>query len=443
MYRLKQIILLIGDAFFYVAALIVSVLLRSRTNIPHEFFALLPHFLLLFIPIALINFITGLYDVGLFRHPSLYKKTVLSGSVAFIIGMAYFYLFPVQSIAPKTILFVSIILSFGLFLGWRLMHRRFLSTAFGQLKTVFIGESAAMDELAGLMKRNPALGYSVIGWIGKTDTSLSAIIAAGITPDLVVIAPSAERDTALINELYAHVFKQFSTRPLADVYETVVRRLPPFTFSESWFLTHLNEQRSKAYDRFRILVDYAGALVLSIIFLITLPFIALAIRLDSRGPVFFRQKRVGRNNTFFTLYKYRSMKALTADGSAEMNGPQFTAVNDDRITRVGRVLRKFRLDELPQILNVLKAEMALIGPRPERPEFTEKLTAIIPFYPLRHLVKPGFTGWAQVQESYYGTIDENLRKLEYDLYYVKNRGPLLDLAILLRTVGIVLGMKGR
>jgi lipopolysaccharide/colanic/teichoic acid biosynthesis glycosyltransferase len=137
------------------------------------------------------------------------------------------------------------------------------------------------------------------------------------------------------------------------------------------------------------------------------------------------------------------MKALTADGSAEVNGPQFTTLNDNRITRVGRILRKFRLDELPQVINVFKGEMALIGPRPERPEFTKQLTEKIPFYPLRHLVKPGFTGWAQVQQSYYGTIDENLLKLEYDLYYVKNRGPLLDLAIILRTVGIVVGMKGR
>jgi lipopolysaccharide/colanic/teichoic acid biosynthesis glycosyltransferase len=227
------------------------------------------------------------------------------------------------------------------------------------------------------------------------------------------------------------------------MYEQIMRKIPPFTFSESWFLVQLNEQRGKTYDRFRILIDYISALFLGSILCVSMPFVALAIKLDSPGPVFFKQQRVGRNNNLFTLYKFRSMKALTADGSAELNGPQFTSLNDNRITRVGKILRKFRLDELPQIINVFKGEMALIGPRPERPEFTKQLTEKIPFYPLRHLVKPGFTGWAQVQQSYYDTIDENLIKLEYDLYYVKNRGPLLDLAIILRTVGIVVGMKGR
>lgn len=448
MYRLKQAILFIGDAILYAGALFLSVAGRSRTNVPGEFFILLPHFIFLFAPITLVNFITGLYDIGQFKYRTLYKKIVTAAVVALLGGIIYFYLYPTQSVAPKTILISTVFGTFVLLLAWRFVHRRFLSTTFGQLKTLLIGSDTAMDELAQTIQKNPALGYSLIGWIHTAGNScpnetVSSLIAEGKIPDVVVIAPSAERNIPLINDLYTHVFRQFSSRPLADVYETVLRRLPPFTFSESWFLTHLNEQRAKAYDRFRILADYAGAFFLSLVFIITFPFVSLAIRFDSPGPIFFRQKRVGRNNTLFILYKYRSMKALTPDGSAELNGPQFTTLHDERITRVGKILRKFRLDELPQVLNVLKGEMALIGPRPERPEFTNKLNTIMPFYALRHLVKPGFTGWAQVQQSYYGTIDENLLKLEYDLFYVKNRGPLLDLAILLRTVGIVIGMKGR
>ena len=137
------------------------------------------------------------------------------------------------------------------------------------------------------------------------------------------------------------------------------------------------------------------------------------------------------------------MKSLGRDGSAETNGPQFASVNDMRITIFGKLLRKTRLDEVPQFINILKGEMSIIGPRPERPEFVEQLTAAMPFYNLRHLVKPGLTGWAQLQNSYYGTVEENLRKLEYDLYYVKNRNLILDIAIILRTFNILGRMTGR
>jgi lipopolysaccharide/colanic/teichoic acid biosynthesis glycosyltransferase len=137
------------------------------------------------------------------------------------------------------------------------------------------------------------------------------------------------------------------------------------------------------------------------------------------------------------------MKVLSADGSAETAGAEYASENDIRITSVGKLLRKTRLDELPQVINILRGEMSFIGPRPERPEFVQKLTAAMPFYSLRHLVKPGLTGWAQIHKGYYGTIDENLQKLEYDLFYIKNRGPLIDLAITLRTINIVLRMKGR
>jgi lipopolysaccharide/colanic/teichoic acid biosynthesis glycosyltransferase len=230
---------------------------------------------------------------------------------------------------------------------------------------------------------------------------------------------------------------------LAEFYERIMERIPPFTFSESWFLTNLREQQKKMYDRFRILIDYVTAALLSIVGLVTLPFVALLIKSTSRGPVFYHQLRIGQHGRTFRIYKYRTMKVLSADGSAETAGAEYASENDIRITSVGKLLRKTRLDELPQVINILRGEMSFIGPRPERPEFVQKLTAAMPFYSLRHLVKPGLTGWAQIHKGYYGTIDENLQKLEYDLFYIKNRGPLIDLAITLRTINIVLRMKGR
>lgn len=197
------------------------------------------------------------------------------------------------------------------------------------------------------------------------------------------------------------------------------------------------------YDRFRLLADYLAAIIIGIFFIITFPFVATAIKLNSKGSIFFRQARVGRNGKIFLIYKYRTMKSLNADGSAETNGPQYASEKDSRITTVGKFLRATRLDEIPQFINIFKNEMGLIGPRPERPEFVQKLTELMPFYPLRHLVKPGLSGWAQLQRGYYGTLDENLGKLEYDLFYIKNRGPLLDIAIVLKTFSVILGMIGR
>ena len=208
-------------------------------------------------------------------------------------------------------------------------------------------------------------------------------------------------------------------------------------------MANLREQQKKIYDRFKIMIDYALAVILGLFFIVTAPFVALAIKINSKGPVFFKQDRVGRQGTIFTVFKYRTMKALNADGGAEMQGPQFASDKDSRITAVGNFLRKTRLDEIPQFWNILKGEMSFIGPRPERPEFVSQLTEKMPYYALRHLIKPGLTGWAQVHKSYYGTFEENLRKLEYDFFYIKNRGLALDISIILRTVNTILRLAGR
>jgi sugar transferase (PEP-CTERM system associated) len=165
---------------------------------------------------------------------------------------------------------------------------------------------------------------------------------------------------------------------------------------------------------------------------------AVCIVLESKGPVFYRQERVGQDGKTFWVLKFRSMRC-----DAEKNGtPQWASAKDDRVTRVGSIIRRFRLDEFPQLLNVLKGEMSLVGPRPERPYFVRQLTAKIPFYALRHTVKPGVTGWAQVRYQYGASAEDSLQKLQYDLYYVKNRSLALDIVVLFQTVGVVLSGKG-
>ncbi|MBN1966751.1 MAG: sugar transferase, partial [Anaerolineae bacterium] len=174
-------------------------------------------------------------------------------------------------------------------------------------------------------------------------------------------------------------------------------------------------------------------------FAVLLPLIMLAMRLDSPGPVFFTQKRVGKGGKVFSVLKLRSM---IPDAERE-SGPQWAIDHDPRITRVGKVLRKTRLDEVPQLLNVLRGEMSLIGPRPERPEFVDELSEKIPFYRTRHVVKPGITGWAQVRYHYGSSEEDALIKLQYDLYYIRHHSLALDLLIMLRTVGKMLSFQGR
>jgi exopolysaccharide biosynthesis polyprenyl glycosylphosphotransferase len=184
--------------------------------------------------------------------------------------------------------------------------------------------------------------------------------------------------------------------------------------------------------------DLAVVVVLVIAALPVIMFTALLIALESPGTVIYRQKRVGRGGKAFTLLKFRSM---TMD--AEKDGKAaWAAVNDARITRIGRFIRRTRIDELPQLINVLRGEMSLVGPRPERPEFVTMLSEQIPFYAVRHSVKPGITGWAQVRHCYVSTVDDTVKKLEYDIYYVKNNSLLLDLLILLETVRVVLLGEG-
>jgi len=184
-------------------------------------------------------------------------------------------------------------------------------------------------------------------------------------------------------------------------------------------------------------IDVLASLFGAVLFLPLYLFIALAIKLDSRGPVFYKQERVGQDGRLFSLIKFRSM---TVD--AEKDGPVWAVVNDQRVTRVGRWIRKLRLDEIPQLINVLRGEMSLVGPRPERPFFVRKLEKKIPFYSHRHAVKPGITGWAQILYPYGATQEDAQEKLKYDLYYIKHLSPIMDLRIIAETAKIVLFGRG-
>lgn len=458
MYRVKQIILIVGDLVLLYLSLILALAIRYQEVPKNELEALIPPMNFLFAVAPVILFISGAYDLVKIKNTwNFYKKILFSGVAWLVLGALYFYLNPELKITPKTILLLNTIAGFCLITCWRYLHNRFTTQFIKKTNVIFLGVTPETIDVCTLLEQEPERGYAVLGIYTVSNAQLPAHLekytlknneefSAKITQqkiELIVIAPGLSNEDELLSVVYKNLFNQIELINLAEFYETVMQRIPPFTFSESWFLTNLHEQQKKAYDRFRILTDYLTAALLGIICLVTLPLIALAIKVTSHGPVFFKQERTGRNGKSFRMYKYRTMKVLSANGSAEIAGAEYAAENDTRITGIGKLLRKTRLDELPQVINILRGEMSFIGPRPERPEFVHELTKAMPFYNLRHLVKPGLTGWAQIHKGYYGTLEENLKKLEYDLYYIKNRGPLLDIAIALRTINIVLRMKGR
>jgi exopolysaccharide biosynthesis polyprenyl glycosylphosphotransferase len=256
-----------------------------------------------------------------------------------------------------------------------------------------------------------------------------------IKPDLLVVTPEAEKDARQIPVLLESRLRGVQVMNFVELYQSLHGRIPVEYVSETWFLDSetLGFSEKTALMRAKRMID---VLLSTLLLILTLPFwpiIAAMIKINSRGPVFYRQARVGLNEETFSLYKFRSMFH-----KAEKNGAVWAGTNDWRITFVGRMLRVLHADELPQLLNVLKGDMSLVGPRPERPEFIGELKSRIPFYALRHVMKPGLTGWAQVNFPYASSLETSREKLEYDLFYISRANLLLDVKILARTAKAVL-----
>ncbi len=254
-----------------------------------------------------------------------------------------------------------------------------------------------------------------------------AVIAVGAAATTGVIAPAVLRDwrnDALLRDAAANPEAEYG----ADFGVVDIETTPGREIADA--AARMNAPSATITKR---VLDIVCSLGLLAFFAPLLTLTALAIKLNSRGPILYRQKRVGYGGKEFELFKFRSMIS-----NAEVNGPQYAAVDDTRITAVGRIIRKFRIDEIPQAINVLRGEMSFVGPRPERPEFVRELETQIPLYQCRHLIKPGITGWAQVKYEYAASVDGARNKLRYDLYYIRNFSPFFDILILLMTVRVAL-----
>lgn len=366
------------------------------------------------------------------------KKTLKSVVVACILSALYFYLYPRIDIAPKTNLIIFALSSLTAFLVWRRLAYWLLSSKNWQNKLVILGYDGKIEALVAQLKNKPGLGYqSVMIFKDPSDLITNQEQIKGENIRLIVLNDNIEMNQALQATLLKLLEYKISFLSYPDFYEQINAKIPVEVIKSDWFLDNLKEGEKNYFDAFKNLSDRVMAAILFITSLILWPFLALIIKLESKGPIIFKQTRTGKNGKQFKLYKFRSMRV-------EGNSGEMTKENDDRITKFGRFMRKTRLDEIPQLINIIKGNMSFIGPRPERPELIADLSKLIPFYNTRLIIKPGLSGWDQISGQYHSpSPQDTMAKLQNDLYYIKHRSIYLDLSIILKTMATVLARKGR
>ncbi len=450
--KVKRLLLVAGDYAVFSAALLLTLLFRNGGLDQYNLQIHALPFAILGLIWLVSFYIVGLYNLSLTRDTLTFFRTFLEGMVVNLaLALGFFYLFPFFGIAPRTNLILDFVLILLLGYAWRLAFNKLIAPALFRNRILFIGHANDAQRLNTLLDSS-ALGFELVAvaetapgtrfddgritWHVSVDLIDQILKERGI--HTIVMGHKPDDIPGLRDSLYKTLFTPVTLVDRATLEETVTGRVPLEYVSQTWFLEHLRENEKAWYDAVKRICDIILSLPIGLFTLVVLPFLAILIKLTSPGPVFYSQIRIGKHGKPFRILKLRTMKR-----DAESSGkPQFATVDDPRITKVGKFLRSARLDELPQIWNVLRGDLSLIGPRPERPEFVEELTRQMPYYGLRHLTRPGLTGWAQVNFPYASTFEDNLKKLQYDLYYIKNRSPLLDVAILLKTIGIVLRRKG-
>ena len=422
-------------------ALVITLFIRYSDKFGEQYKIHLLPFLFIFFLWLLVFYITNLYDTNSLRNNLYFYSNLLRAIIfASVISVVFFYVIPIFRITPKTNLVVFTAAFSGIAVASRTLFNKASEKSYKK-PLLIVGLNPQTLELAKFVEENPQLEYELKYVLDLAKEGIKNIDQI-IKPEkinTVVIAPEAYQITEIVDMFYRSLENRVTFRNLSSFYEELTNRVPLGAINQIWFLENLSEGSKKTYEELKRFFDFIFALILGTIFLPFIPSIALLVRMGSPGPVFYKQKRVGQNGKHFEIIKFRTMKR---DAEKE-TGAVWAEENDPRIIFIGRLLRKTRVDELPQLWNILKGEMSFVGPRAERPEFHEKLKVSIPFYEERYIIKPGLSGWAQINYRYGSSIADAVEKLQYDLYYIKNRSLILDLGIILKTINTALRQAGR
>jgi exopolysaccharide biosynthesis polyprenyl glycosylphosphotransferase len=436
--RSKALLLLFVDIFILLAALFLVIYARRLGNPDPNY--LLQHYELfsyIFPFWILMYFIEGLYTLKTYNPANLPVSLLRGTAFSVVISIVITYLLHMQleKITPKTNLVLVAVVSLPLLFWWRTSFFKYFSKEQRLRNTFIIGSQETINLVKHEISRKPYLGYRIVA----TCTADESGPEIPKDVQLIAIERHMPREHALYQKVFNLLGSGIEVMDLAKFAEQISGKIPIKAIDESWFIEYCGYQSSRSNDIIKSIIDSTVAVILMIL-LIPVAIVVLPILLIVHGrPIFFKQLRTGLNNKPFTLYKLRTMII-----NAEKDGAQWAKPGDVRITPLGNVLRKTRLDELPQLINILKGEMSLVGPRPERPEIIERqLASHIPYYALRHLVKPGVTGWAQVTFRYGFSQEDSKEKLQYDLFYVKNRSIWLDILVIIKTIKTVLTGAGQ
>ncbi len=418
----RKLLLLIGDIGTLLVSFYLTIVIGywgsfSVHNIETHIFP----FSIMYLAWILILFIFNLYDYSSIK-PTIgnIRNISIALIVSAAVGAIFFYAFTMFGISPKMNLLINIVVFGFLFVGWRRAFFSIFSKHFRK-DILILGENEKSQALAHAINSNPHIGYHFMGFI--EDVSDTDRIEATGT---VVVAKEFQLDTKDIHHLMA---TNTEIMNIVEAYERIFLKVPIEFINEDWFVKNIKNSRKTFYYSLKRFLDIVISFA---VFCVALPFmilIALGIKLEDGRGVFYKQKRVGLYNKPFYLYKFQ-----TYIENAEQNGAEWSQKDDPRITRLGKLLRYTHLDELPQIWNVVRGDISLVGPRPERPEFVLPLEKEIPYFDLRHVIKPGVTGWAQVKFKYAGSVLESYQKFEYDMYYAKNQNLFMDFGIIFRTI---------
>lgn len=387
-----------------------------------------------------------LYDSAQFdaKGEMYFRLFLVPGLFALFLAVVG-YFFPYVLPGNNASLIALVLLTMGL-VGWRAAYGWLVQQRFMQEKVYILGTGERAQRLVLGLRQRKELGIDVIGWSGNVEGALTREsfaahlmeMAAAHHVHRVIVAMPDRRGTFPVQELLQLRLNGARIEEATSWLEKISGRIEVEQLYPSWLIFADGFRFSSSFNLMRRALSTLMAFTLLIVVLPLLPFVILAIKLDSKGPVLYRQKRVGRAGHNFYCYKFRTMRQ---DAEAD-TGPTWADDGDPRITRVGKFLRTSRIDEIPQLWCVFKGDMAFVGPRPERPEFVEWLSKEIPYYGVRHAVRPGITGWAQVRYKYGNTVEDAKEKLQYDLFYIKNASLGLDILIMFQTIKIVLLGRG-
>mgnify|MGYP003582714395 FL=1 len=406
--------------------------------------------------LLLLGGVFEMYNLQVAGHPfQILKSILLTTSVTVLLYLLTPFLSPQLPKSRLQLLVFYGTIFFALYL-WRIVYVKFLASNRFVQNVILICDKGQLEQLViDLEEADPY--YRIIGYV-NSDKETKEEIAYKLKKEIPVdqlskfvirfgvseIVVASQKTDGITTELYQQLLHLLesgkSIREYVHVYENKTQRIPVHQIAEDFYrffpFSRNNQNKLYLYQVrfFELLFSITGIAIGALM----VPFLVVANWFWNRGPLFYTQERVGKDGALFKIYKFRSMVE-----NAESNGAVFSKIGDTRVTPFGKFLRKTRIDEIPQFLNILKGDMGVIGPRPERPMFVEEISAIMPFYETRHIIKPGLTGWAQVNYNYGESIEESLVKLQYDLYYIKHRSVFIDISIVFKTISTVVFYRGQ